>query len=78
MSYAIKIFEDHGMYEKAELLRYKEYDDVKIYKCNNYINHFYGHMFFKSELNLSKSIAYIDSKSYLPNSSKGVSSLFKK
>ncbi len=43
-SNAIKIFEDHGMYEKAELLRYKEYDDVKIYKCNNYINHFYGHM----------------------------------
>lgn len=32
------------MYEKAELLRYKEHDDVKIYKCNNYINHFYGHM----------------------------------
>ena len=32
------------MYEKAELLRYKEYDDVKIYKCNNHINHFYGHM----------------------------------
>jgi len=41
---AIKIFEDYGMYEKAELLRYKEYDDVKIYKCNNNINHFYGHM----------------------------------
>ena len=32
------------MYEKAELLRYKEHDDVKIYKCNNHINHFYGHM----------------------------------
>ena len=43
-SNAIKIFEEHGMYEKAELLRYKEHDDVKIYKCNNYINHFYGHM----------------------------------
>lgn len=41
---AINIFENHGMYEKAELLRYKEYDDVKIYKCNNHINHFYGHM----------------------------------
>ena len=43
-SNAIKIFEEHGMCEKAELLRYKEHDDVKIYKCNNYINHFYGHM----------------------------------
>jgi len=41
---AIKIFEDYGMYEKSELLSYKEYDDVKIYKCNNSINHFYGHM----------------------------------
>ena len=28
-SNAIKIFEEHGMYEKAELLRYKEHDDVK-------------------------------------------------
>ena len=43
-SNAIKIFEEHGMYEKAELLRYKEHDDVKIYKCNNYIDHFYGYL----------------------------------
>ena len=43
-SEAIKIFEDYGMHEKSELLSYKEYDDVKIYKCNNSINHFYGHM----------------------------------
>ena len=41
---AIKIFESNNMYEKAELLRYKEYNDVKIYKCNNNIDHFYGHM----------------------------------
>ena len=41
---AIKIFEDNNMYEQAELLKYKEYNDVKIYKCNNHINHFYGHM----------------------------------
>ena len=41
---AIKIFEINNMYEKAELLRYKEYNDVKIYKCNNNIDHFYGHM----------------------------------
>lgn len=41
---AIKIFESNNMYEKAELLKYKEYNDVKIYKCNNNIDHFYGHM----------------------------------
>ena len=41
---AIKIFKDNKMYEKAELLKYKEHDDVKIYKCNNHINHFYGYM----------------------------------
>lgn len=41
---AIKLFEDINMQEKADLLKYKEHDDVKIYKCNNHINHFYGHM----------------------------------
>ena len=41
---AIEIFEKYGMNEKADLLKYKEYDDVKIYKCNEYIDHFYGHM----------------------------------
>ncbi len=41
---AIKIFEDIGLYEKAELIKYKEKDTVKIYKCNNYIDHFYGYM----------------------------------
>ena len=43
-SNAIKMFEENNNYEKAELLKYKEYDDVKIYKCGSYINHFYGHM----------------------------------
>ncbi|MGL5693643.1 MAG: nucleoside kinase [Peptostreptococcaceae bacterium] len=41
---AIKIFENNNMEEKAELLKYKEYDDAKIYKCKNYIDHFYGYM----------------------------------
>lgn len=41
---AIKIFTENDMLEKAELLKYKEHDDVKIYKCNNHINHFYGYM----------------------------------
>ncbi|HSQ88938.1 nucleoside kinase [Romboutsia sp.] len=40
----IEIFESYGMYEKAQLLRYKEYNDVKIYKCNSHIDHFYGYM----------------------------------
>ncbi len=41
---AVLMFREYGMYEKAELLEYKEYDDVKIYKCNNSIDHFYGYM----------------------------------
>ncbi len=41
---AIEIFNANDMEGKADLLRYKEYDDVKIYECNNHINHFYGHM----------------------------------
>ncbi|MGL5329123.1 MAG: nucleoside kinase [Peptostreptococcaceae bacterium] len=41
---AISIFEDNNMIEKAELLKYKEYEDAKIYKCNGYIDHFYGYM----------------------------------
>lgn len=41
---AISIFNKYNMYEKAELLKYKEYGDVKIYKCNNYVDHFYGYM----------------------------------
>ena len=41
---AISMFESYNMEEKAKLLEYKEYDDVKIYKCNNNIEHFYGYM----------------------------------
>ncbi len=41
---AIEEFKKYGMYEKAELLKYKEYDDFKIYKCNGHIDHFYGYM----------------------------------
>ena len=41
---AIKIFESKGLYEKAELIKYKEEDSVKIYKCNDYIDHFYGYL----------------------------------
>lgn len=40
----IKIFTENNMHAKAELLKYKEYDDVKLYKCGNHINHFYGYM----------------------------------
>ena len=41
---AIEFFNRHNLKSKAELLKYKEHDDVKIYKCNNYIDNFYGHM----------------------------------
>ncbi len=41
---AISMFESYSMEEKARLLEYKEYDDVKIYKCNGNIDHFYGYM----------------------------------
>ncbi|MDY5211360.1 nucleoside kinase [Intestinibacter sp.] len=41
---AIKIFESIGLNEKAELIKYKDGDTVKIYKCNNYIDHFYGYL----------------------------------
>lgn len=41
---AIQFFNDINMHERAELLKYKEHDDIKIYRCNNHIDHFYGHM----------------------------------
>ena len=41
---AIDILRNNNKNSKAELLRYKEYEDVKLYKCGGYINHFYGHM----------------------------------
>lgn len=43
-SEAIDFFNKNNMSDKAELLKYKENDDVKIYKCNSYVDHFYGHM----------------------------------
>lgn len=43
-SEAIKILKNNNKNAKAELLKYKEYEDVKLYKCGGYINHFYGHM----------------------------------
>ena len=41
---AISIFKKYNNTEKSELLKYKEYNDVKIYKCNGYVDHFYGYM----------------------------------
>ena len=41
---AIDFFNKYNMTSKAELLKYKEHDDVKIYRCNNHVDHFYGHM----------------------------------
>ena len=41
---AIEFFNNKNMISKAELLKYKEHDDIKIYRCNNHVDHFYGHM----------------------------------
>lgn len=41
---AIEIFKSIGEDEKAELIKYKENDSVKIYKCHTYIDHFYGYL----------------------------------
>ncbi len=41
---AIDFFDKRGLKNKSNLLNYKEHDDVKIYKCHNYVDHFYGHM----------------------------------
>ena len=41
---AIEFFNNHNLKSKAELLKYKEHDDIKIYRCNNHVDHFYGHM----------------------------------
>lgn len=41
---AIETFESIGEYEKAELIKYKEKDIVKIYRCSKYIEHFYGYL----------------------------------
>lgn len=41
---SIDFFYKHNMINKSELLKYKEHEDIKVYKCNNHIDHFYGHM----------------------------------
>nr|WP_312214769.1 nucleoside kinase [Clostridioides sp.] len=41
---AIKIFNDNKLYSKAELLKYKDYDSTTVYKCGDYIDHYYGYM----------------------------------
>ena len=41
---AVKLFNERGMKEKAELLEYKEKPRVKLYECEGFIEHFYGHM----------------------------------
>ena len=41
---AIQLFYERNMIGKAELIKYKEKGSVKIYKCEDFIEHFYGHM----------------------------------
>ena len=35
---AIEFFNNKNMISKAELLKYKEHDDIKIYRCNNHVD----------------------------------------
>lgn len=41
---AIKIFNERDMKDKADLMEYKEKPRVKLYECEGFIEHFYGHM----------------------------------
>ena len=41
---AMILLNDRNMSEKAELLEYKEKPRVKLYECEGFIEHFYGHM----------------------------------
>lgn len=41
---AINIFNESNLYSKAELLKYKDYDCTTVYKCGDYIDHYYGYM----------------------------------
>ena len=41
---AIKLFTERGMKDKADLLEYKEKPRVKLYECEGFVEHFYGHM----------------------------------
>lgn len=41
---AIEIFNENKLYSKAELLKYKDYDSTTVYKCGDYIDHYYGYM----------------------------------
>lgn len=41
---AVELFTERGMKDKADLLEYKEKPRVKLYECEGFIEHFYGHM----------------------------------
>ena len=41
---AIKLFNERDMKDKADLMEYKEKPRVKLYECEGFIEHFYGHM----------------------------------
>lgn len=41
---AVELFNNRNMNDKSELLEYKEKPRVKVYECEGFIEHFYGHM----------------------------------
>lgn len=43
-SEALYLFEKSGMYDKVELMKYKEKEYISVYHCYGYNNYFYGYM----------------------------------
>ncbi len=41
---AMKMFADAGLHDKVELLRYREDEQISVYRCGEMINHFYGQL----------------------------------
>ena len=41
---AVELFNKRNMHDKSELLEYKENPRVKVYECDGFVEHFYGHM----------------------------------
>ncbi len=41
---AMKLYRELGMYDKVEILKYREEDYVNLYECNDYINYMFGYM----------------------------------
>ncbi len=41
---AIKIYQEKGYFDKVDILKYREEDEVNIYTCDGYMNYMFGYM----------------------------------